>query len=101
MKLKNSASWQASLDFPEEIQFASYIGQQEDFTLEVEGDAKSPAEIEWRSWWERLISHLPAKQEAMQQGNDPRTVTEFDPPAFNTLEAIPGLQNHDLPTCLG
>jgi hypothetical protein len=92
MKLKNSASWQVSLDFPEELQFASYIAQREGFTLEEGGDAKSPAETEWQAWWERLINQLPAKQEAMQQGNDPRTVTEFDPPAFNTLEAIPGLQ---------
>jgi hypothetical protein len=92
MKLKNSASWQVSLDFPEELQFASYIAQREGFTLEEGGDAKSPAETEWQAWWERLINQLPAKQEAMQQGIDPRTVTEFDPPAFNTLEAIPGLQ---------
>lgn len=92
MKMKNSASWRASLDFPEELQFASYVAQQEGFTLEEGGDAKSQAEIEWRSWWERLISRLPAKQEAMQQGIDPRAVTAFDPPAFNSLEAIPGLQ---------
>ena len=92
MKLKNSESWQVFLDFPEELQFASYIAQWEDFTLGEGGDAKSPAEIEWRGWWERLISHLPAKQEAMRQGIDPRTVTEFDPPAFNSLEAISGLQ---------
>ncbi len=92
MRIKNSESWQVSLDFPEELQFASYIAQQEGFTLEEGGDAKSPAEIEWRGWWERLINHLPAKQEAMHQGIDPRTVTEFDPPAFTSLEAIPGLQ---------
>lgn len=92
MKLKNSESWQGSLDFPEELQFASYIAQQEGFAMEDGGDAKSPAEIEWRSWWERLINQLPAKQEAMRQGIDPRTVTEFDPPAFTSLEAIPGLQ---------
>jgi hypothetical protein len=92
VKLKNSESWHVSLDFPEELQFASYIAQREDFTLGEEGGAKSPAEIEWRSWWDRLVSHLPAKQEAMRQGIDPRTVTEFDPPAFNSLEAMPGLQ---------
>jgi hypothetical protein len=92
MKIKNSESWRVSLDFPEELQFASYIAQREGFTLEDEGDAKSPAEIEWRSWWDRLVSYLPAKQEAMRQGIDPRTVTEFDPPAFTSLEAIPGLQ---------
>jgi hypothetical protein len=90
--MASSESWQASLDFPEELQFASYIAQQEGFTLGEGGHAKSPVEIEWRDWWERLINHLPVKQEAMQQGIDPRAVTEFAPPAFTSLEAIPGLQ---------
>jgi hypothetical protein len=90
--MASSESWQASLDFPEELQFASYIAQQEGFTLGEGGHAKSPVEIEWRDWWERLINHLPVKQEAKQQGIDPRAVTEFDPPAFTSLEAIPGLQ---------
>jgi hypothetical protein len=62
MKIKNSESWQVSLDFPEELQFASYIAQRENLTMGERGDAKSPAEIEWQDWWERLISHLPAKQ---------------------------------------
>jgi hypothetical protein len=77
MKLKNSESWRIFLDFPEELQFASYIAQREGFTLEDGVDAKSPAEIEWRDWWEYLIKHLPAEQEAMQQGIDPIVEPEY------------------------
>jgi len=92
MRLEKTVSWQIAADFPEELQFAGYIAQQADFRLGEVINAQSPAEIEWRAWWDDLINSRLDVSDALSKLVDPRPFLKYDPPNFNIFEKVPALQ---------
>lgn len=100
-----SQSWELRLDFPAELQFASYIGQQTGFSFEEETQPASSAEAEWRTWWTQLPGWTFDAQlaEALRKepNTDPfslldqaevRAMSGYMPPDFPDLADRPDLQ---------
>ncbi len=92
MQLAGKPSWQMSFDFPEELQFAAYLGRENGFRGDNQAAGSSQSEREWRTWWDDLPTRRFAALFAVQHWADPRTVSGYAPPEFANLANLPALQ---------
>jgi hypothetical protein len=79
-------SWQVSIDMPYGLQLPAYVGRQEGFAAPAGQDQPpgSPAEADWREWWELAIAHV---------GDPDYLVAMYaNPPEFDGLADRPLLQ---------
>ena len=92
MQVAGKPSWQMSFDFPLELQFAAYLGQENGFSAEIQTAQPAQTEREWRAWWDDLPTRRFATMFAMEHWADSRTVSGFAPPDFANLANMPALQ---------
>jgi len=58
MNLLGKESWTIICDVPEVLQFAAYVGKQNNFAPADEASPRSSLEAEWQEWWEeRPLQH--------------------------------------------
>lgn len=88
-----------SVSTPEMLQFAAFIGEQEGFDPFAVDVPASPAEAEWRVWWEELpaleAGHGAAIRRAAQERQripNPSRHVWLDPPEFEHWSDLPALQ---------
>ncbi|WIG59505.1 MAG: hypothetical protein OJF49_002252 [Ktedonobacterales bacterium] len=108
MRRSNAPSWRIACDFPEDLQFAAYIGQQEQFSLASDAPPRDAAERAWRVWWEALPHWLEERDmqaQQMERATPPVSAQEqmrqigalytarYDPPDFASLAATPALRD--------
>lgn len=102
-----SNSWRISLDVPEALRFASYVGENENYRLDVDKETLTGVALEWREWWEILPKEINGFVEDHLQMVKARNVSHTEPnqlptsfknfgwypPDFNSLSDTPALQS--------
>lgn len=96
------------LRLPEDLQFAAYIGQQEQFSLAPDEPPRGVAEVAWRVWWEALPHWLEERDMQAQQMERATSAisaqeqmrqigalysARYDPPDFASFAATPALRD--------
>ena len=108
MQRAGSRSWSIRWDFPEELEFCAYIGQQEGYDATDGAQPSMPAEAEWRTWWQYLPTHtfgvameqvrreMPGASPYEQLGaaaEAGRLASGYNPPEFGLLADRPALRD--------
>ncbi|MCL5997163.1 MAG: hypothetical protein M1546_14070 [Chloroflexi bacterium] len=88
----NSSPWQLQCGFPEYLQLSGIIAQQEGFRLDGGAPPVSPAEAEWRAWWESLLIPQPENVATTSEWGNPWLRVNYDPPTFTRLARWPAVQ---------
>ena len=104
MQIPTIPSWLITCDFPDELQFAAYIGQREEYRVGNDDQPRTSAETEWRTWWASLPGRtFGVRYASTTEANptiplpkllhqvDPREAG-YSPPHFVTLGNTPALQ---------
>lgn len=92
-----TAPWRIDWEFPEALQFWSYVGQIHDFRLDATiGSKITPLKREWMEWWKQLLSDFASKaarsSAAPTSPVDAFEALSHEPPLFPELADLPHLQ---------